>query len=71
MVGAISPVGSWGVARVWGAHATNRRGPTPLIPVEAPTASLPVQRLITYQLRPDGRVEMRPRRLGHVFERSG
>jgi hypothetical protein len=71
MVGAVSPVRAWGVARVWGAHATMRRGPTPVRPLEAPTPSLPPKRILTYQLRPDGRVEMRRAGRGHVFERSG
>jgi hypothetical protein len=70
MIGAVSPVRSWGVARVWGAHATVGRGPTPFRPVEQLTPVLHPKRIITYQLRPDGRLAMRRAGRGHLFERS-
>lgn len=68
MVGAVSAIRSYVVSRVWGAHATNRRGPTPLLPVREPTPIIPPKRLITYLLRPDGRLEISRRRLGHELD---
>ena len=58
MVGAVSAIRPYAAARVWGAHATMRRGPTPVRPLEEPTPILPPKRIIIYQLRPDGRLLM-------------
>ncbi|HUW57432.1 MAG TPA: hypothetical protein VMZ92_12415 [Planctomycetota bacterium] len=58
MVGAVSAIRSWGVQKVWGAHATVRRGPTPVRPLEEPTPILAPLRIMVYQLRPDGRLEI-------------
>ena len=69
MVGAVSAVGSYAVSKVWGAHATNRRGPTPLRPVREVTPVIPTKRIITYQLRPDGRLEMHAYRTGSAVDR--
>ena len=65
MVSAVSAIGPHHVRWVLGAHATVRRGPTPLRPVQEPTPTLHPLRVITYQLRPDGRgVLMQAKRMG-------
>ena len=63
MVGAVSAIRPYVVSKVWGAHATNRRGPTPLLPVREPTPIIPSKQLITYLLRPDGRLQIRRHQL--------
>jgi len=70
MVGAVSTIRPYAILRAWGAHATNRRGPTPIETVREVTPILPTQRIITYQLRPDGRLEMRRGAFGHALDVS-